>query len=198
MADDTEKRPQPYRSVRMTPSFGFVITVIACLLTPAPQAAERPLKLRFGVAAFGAVNPLASVDVLAPIGFDYIEPALAQTTALDDAARAAAHAALTKARIPVETMNWFLPGTDIKVTGPDVDPAKVRAYVERALGVAESFGAKVIVFGSPGARTVPEGFPRERAWAQLTEFLRTCGDVITSRGYGMVIGIEGLRKPETN
>jgi D-psicose/D-tagatose/L-ribulose 3-epimerase len=56
----------------------------------------------------------------------------------------------------------------------------------------------VIVFGSPGARTVPEGFPRERAWAQLQEFLRTCADVIDRNRYGMAIGIEGLRKPETN
>jgi sugar phosphate isomerase/epimerase len=45
---------------------------------------------------------------------------------------------------------------------------------------------------------VPDGFPRERAWTQLQEFLRTCAQVIDEHRYGMVIGIEGLRKPETN
>jgi D-psicose/D-tagatose/L-ribulose 3-epimerase len=98
----------------------------------------------------------------------------------------------------VETMNWFLPGNEIPLTGPKVDQAKIRAYVEKSLALAESFGAKVIVFGSPGARTVPDGFPQEKAWEQLKDFLRVCGDVIQTHGYGMVIGIEALRKPETN
>ena len=27
----------------------------------------------------------------------------------------------------------------------------------------------MIVFGSPGARTVPDGFPQEKAWTQLVD-----------------------------
>jgi sugar phosphate isomerase/epimerase len=144
------------------------------------------------------VNPLESVDRLAALGADYIEPALSATVALPPDALAAAREKLAKSGVRVETMNWFLPGTDIKVTGPDVDPAKIRAYVEKSLALAESFGAKVIVFGSPGARTVPDGFPKEKAWNQLKDFLGTCANVIESHHYGMVIGIEALRKPETN
>jgi D-psicose/D-tagatose/L-ribulose 3-epimerase len=157
-----------------------------------------PLRLRYGIAAFGEVNPLQSIETLRALGFDYAEPALSKTLALAPEALASARARVAKTGVRVETMNWFLPGTDIKLTGPDVDPAKIRDYVQRSLALAESFGAKVIVFGSPGARTVPDGFPREKAWAQLKDFLKTCGDVIQARGYGMVIGIEALRKPETN
>jgi D-psicose/D-tagatose/L-ribulose 3-epimerase len=156
------------------------------------------LRLRYGVAAFGEVNPLQSIETLRALGFDYAEPALSKTLALDPEALASARAKVAATGVHVETMNWFLPGTDIPLTGPNVDAAKIRAYVEKSLALAESFGAKVIVFGSPGARTVPDGFPRERAWAQLKEFLKTCGEVIQSHGYGMVIGIEALRKPETN
>jgi sugar phosphate isomerase/epimerase len=162
------------------------------------EAASPTLYLRYGMAAFGTVDPLKSLDTLAALGFDYAEPALAQTAALSPDALAAVRAKLTASGIHVETMNWFLPGSDIKLTGPDVDAAKIRAYVEKALGVAESFGAKVIVFGSPGARSVPDGFPQDRARDQLKAFLRTCGEVIESHHYGMVIGIEALRKPETN
>jgi D-psicose/D-tagatose/L-ribulose 3-epimerase len=169
----------------------------ALLVQEQPRAADQ-LRLRYGVAAFGDVNPLESVDTLRALGFDYIEPALSKTLALAPDALSAARAKVAASGIRVETMNWFLPGTDIKLTGPEVDPAKIRAYVEKSLALAESFGAKVIVFGSPGARTVPDGFPREKAWEQLKEFLRTCGEVIESRRYGMVIGIEALRKPETN
>jgi D-psicose/D-tagatose/L-ribulose 3-epimerase len=162
------------------------------------QAAAPQLRLRYGVAAFGTVNPLQSIDTLAALGFDYVEPALSQTLALAPDALASVRAKVAASGIRVETMNWFMPGTDIKLTGPDADPAKIRTYVDRALGLAESFGAKVIVFGSPGARTVPDGFPRDKAWGQLKQFLQTCGEVIQSQGYGMVIGIEALRRPETN
>ncbi len=177
----------------------LLTVVVAAVLGAAPPRAAAPaLHLRYGVAAFGTVNPLASVDQLARLGADYIEPALSATVALSPDALAAARAKLAKSGLKVETMNWFMPGADIKLTGPDVDDAKTRAYVEKALGIAESFGAKVIVFGSPGARTVPDGFPREKAWEQLKTFLRICANVIDTHHYGMVVGIEALRKPETN
>lgn len=37
-----------------------------------------------------------------------------------------------------------------------------------------------------------------RSGDQLKEFLRTAGGIIEARRYGMVIGIEPLRKPESN
>jgi D-psicose/D-tagatose/L-ribulose 3-epimerase len=177
------------------PMLALAFTV---LLFQAAHSAAAPLPLRYGVAAFGTVNPLQSIETLAALGFDYAEPALSHTLALAPDALASARAKLAASGIRVETMNWFLPGTEIKLTGPDTEPAKIRAYVEKALELAQSFGVKVIVFGSPGARTVPEGFPRDKAWVQLKQFLQTCGDVIQSRGYGMLLGIEALRRPETN
>ena len=169
----------------------------AAAVAPPVTAADR-LPARFGVAAFGAVDPLRDVKTVAGCGYDYIEPALSKAVALSPEALAAARQDLRSSGIRVETMNWFLPGGDIKLTGPTVDREQVRAYLEKSLALAESFGAKVIVFGSPGARTVPDGFPREKAWAQLVDFLRLAGQVVKTRGYGMVIGIEALRKPETN
>src|SRR6266581_3027728 len=172
------------------------VATATSLATPA-RAAER-LDVRLGVAAFGAVDPLKDVKTVASCGYDYIEPALSKTVALSPEALASARRDVQASGIRVETMNWFLPGADVKLTGPAVDPAQVRAYLEKSLALAESFGAKVIVFGSPGARTVPGGFPRDKAWAQLAAFLRAAAGVIEAHGYGMVIGIEALRKPETN
>ena len=175
-----------------------VLVLATLFVAHPPQAAPPALQLRYGVAAFGNVNPLQSIETLASVGFDYAEPALSHTLALPPEKLATARERVAASNIRVETMNWFLPGTDIKLTGPERDDVKIRAYVERALALAESFGVKVIVFGSPGARTVPEGFPREKAWEQLKDFLRTCGDVIQTQRYGMVVGIEHLRRPETN
>jgi sugar phosphate isomerase/epimerase len=181
---------------RVLPLALAVLAWGAAVSTHGPAAPEA--RLRYGVAAFGAVDPLAQADVVARAGYDYIEPALSKTVALAPGQRDAALATLARTGLRVETMNWFLPGSDIKVVGPDVDAARIREYLETSLALAERLGAKVIVFGSPGARTVPEGFPRDRAWAQLQAFLRACAAVIDAHGYGMTIGIEGLRKPETN
>lgn len=171
-----------------------VLTVIV-----APVSAEaQGVALRYGVATFGEVEPLRDAAAIAACGYDYIEPGLAKTLALPDPERQQQLRRLAATGIRVETMNWFLPGADIKLTGPTVDQARVSDFLERSLALAEQLGAKVIVFGSPGARSYPEGFPRERAWDQLKEFLRTAGGIIEARGYGMVIGIEPLRKPESN
>jgi D-psicose/D-tagatose/L-ribulose 3-epimerase len=181
---------------RVLPLVPAVLAWGAAVSTHGPAAPEA--RLRYGVAAFGAVDPLAQADVVARAGYDYIEPALSKTVALAPGQRDAALATLARTGLRVETMNWFLPGSDIRVVGPDVDAARIREYLETSLALAERLGAKVIVFGSPGARTVPDGFPHDKAWEQLKEFLRTCGDVIQAHNYGMVIGIEALRKPETN
>jgi sugar phosphate isomerase/epimerase len=161
-------------------------------------AAGQGFQLRFGVASFGDVDPLRDVETLAACGVDYVEPALSRTVALAPQALEEAQRRLASSKLRAETANWFLPGSDIKLTGPGVDRARIRAYLEQSLALAERLGVKVIVFGSPGARSYPEGFPREQAWTQLQTFLREAGEVIASRGYGMVIGIEPLRKPESN
>ena len=173
------------------------LAVLTAIVAPA-RAEAQGVALRYGVASFGEVEPLRDAATLAACGYDYIEPGLSKTLALPDPDRQEQLRRLSATKLRVETMNWFLPGADIKLTGPVVDEARVNDYLERSLALAEQLGVKVIVFGSPGARSFPEGFPRERAWDQLKAFLRTAGGIIESRRYGMVIGIEPLRKPESN
>jgi D-psicose/D-tagatose/L-ribulose 3-epimerase len=167
------------------------------LAAPAAIGAERP-EFRFGVAAFGDVDPLREVQTVAACGYDYVEPALSRMVALTPKELAGARRAVRASGIRVETANWFMPGAEIRLTGPGVDIPQIKAYLDKSLAMAESLGVKVIVFGSPGARTVPKGFPPEQAWAQLVDFLRLAAGTIETRHYGMVIGIEALRKPETN
>ena len=176
----------------------FVLTAGLSAAFLAAADASPAVALRYGIANFGGVDPLKDVDKVAACGYDYVEPALSQAVALPGEALAAARKRVAASGLRVETMNWFMPGGDIKLTGPQVDREKVRAYLETALALADSFGVKVIVFGSPGARSTPDGFPKEKAWDQLKDFLRVAGGIIEARKLGMVIGIEALRKPETN
>ncbi len=176
----------------------FRALVVSTVIVVPALAGAQGLSLRYGVATFGDVEPLRDAAAIAACGYDFIEPGLARTLALPEAERQEQLRRLAAAGIRIETMNWFMPGGDIKLTGPAVDQARITDFLERSLALADQLGAKVIVFGSPGARSYPEGFPRERAWEQLGTFLRTAGGIIEARRYGMVIGIEPLRKPESN
>lgn len=161
------------------------------------SCAPRAGGLRCGVASYVSVDPLADIAKLAEAGADYAEPSLSKTMTLSDADFDRARENVSKSSIRVESMNWFVP-PEVRLTGPEVDTAKVRDYVARALGRAQVLGAKRIVFGSPGARNVPDGFPKDKALAQLREFLGICGSEIESKRHGMVICVEPLARNGSN
>jgi sugar phosphate isomerase/epimerase len=140
---------------------------------------------------------LADINKLAEWGFDYVEPAGIKIMKLNDTQFRAAVERASDCRIHAEAMCTLLPA-DLKVVGPAVDLPRLRSYVEQALARAEALGVRTIMFGSPGSRNLPNGFSRDRAWAQLQEFLRWTGDEIVRNKYGSALAIEPLRKAESN
>jgi D-psicose/D-tagatose/L-ribulose 3-epimerase len=103
--------------------------------------------------------------------------------------------ALQASPIPIEAFNVFLPGTQ-RVTGPDVDLKAVGAHMETVLRRASEVGGKIMVFGSGGARRVPEGWPMEKARAQFVEAARLAGE--TAAHHNMTIALEPLWKKACN
>ena len=99
------------------------------------------------------------------------------------------------AGLPCEAANVFIPG-DLKITGPAVDTPALQAYVTTALERAEKAGLDVIVFGSGGARRIPDGFDPTHAWQQLVEFCHWMGPV--AQRHKVTIAIEPLNMTETN
>ena len=94
-----------------------------------------------------------------------------------------------------ECFNSFIPA-DLKVTGPDVDKVRLDNYLAAATERAAELRGEIIVFGSGGARGVPEGFSRERAHDQILEFLEAAANYAGK--HGLVIAIEPLNRSETN
>ena len=94
-----------------------------------------------------------------------------------------------------ECFNSFIPA-DLKVTGPDVDKVRLDNYLANATERAAELDGEIIVFGSGGARGVPEGFSRKRAHDQILEFLETAANYAGQ--HGLVIAIEPLNCAETN
>ncbi|MHB1293600.1 MAG: sugar phosphate isomerase/epimerase family protein [Anaerolineae bacterium] len=136
------------------------------------------------------------VSDLAP-GYDYIEPTVISTLVPleSDETFAVKLPALSKLTPPIRAFNVFL-ASEIKVAGDAVDWDQVEHYVATAIRRAAGVGAKLIVFGSGKARSVPEGFSRATAWGQLVRFLNICAGHVAAAG--ITIAIEPLNRHESN
>jgi sugar phosphate isomerase/epimerase len=164
--------------------------LVLCLLVPGlafGQAASRP---QVGI----CVDP-DKFDAAQAAGFDYVETNASRVAALSDEEFGKLAAQVSQLKIPLAASMSFIPSA-IKLTGPDVDPAKQMSYVTGVLGRLKQLGVKVVVLGSGGARRVPDGFSREEAFAQLVDFCRRIAPV--ARANGITIVVEPLRKQETN
>ena len=147
--------------------------------------------MRFGVCA-GAEK----AEALARIGYDFIELSAAGDLMPydDEATWQPAAARLNALPLPVESFNSFV--RTGKIVGPDADFNTLYHYVYTALERASDVGGKIIVFGSGGARNVPDGFMPDEASEQLLAFLNLCADA--SDEMGVTVVIEPLQKAESN
>lgn len=135
------------------------------------------------------------VDALAKYGYDYIELPIAEMLAVSDEEYAALKAQVQASGIKCEVCNNLFPAS-IRLTGPDVDMEKVEEHYNKALARAADIGASVVVFGSGGAKKVPDGFPIEQAWQQVLAI--TKGIAPVAQKHGITIAIEPIRQKECN
>ena len=145
-----------------------------------------------------AIGVTVSLDRLAQAkqaGFEYAEMSTTEIAQLSEEEFHAARQRIREIGLPVPVTNLFIPG-HIKLTGPDVDPEQQLEYVRRAFNRTSQLGVKYVVFGSGGARRVPDDFPRDRAFTQLVEFAKRVAPEAWARG--ITILVEPLRRQETN
>lgn len=108
-----------------------------------------------------------------------------------DAEFAANLAAAKASPLPIRSCNGFLPGT-IKVT----DHEAALKWAETAFRRAQQAGISYIVFGSGGARQVPEGFSHAEATDQFVSLLKKMGPIAGK--YDVTVVLEPLRSGECN
>jgi sugar phosphate isomerase/epimerase len=98
-------------------------------------------------------------------------------------------------KFPIRSYVILLPA-ELKTVGPNADHEGVLRRTELALKRASACGSKYIVFGSGGARHIPEGFDREKAKAQHIAVTKKMGPL--AEKYGITIAVEPLNRSETN
>ena len=99
------------------------------------------------------------------------------------------------AKLPYPVLNCFVPG-DLKITGPHVNDSELRKYVTTAFERAELARVEVIVFGSGGARRIPEGFDPKDAHDQLVRFCSMLAPIAWR--HGVTVVVEPLNRQECN
>lgn len=144
-----------------------------------------------------ATDPIGSdtVDMLAEIGFDYVELSLADLAALPEDKFAHLARRVEHSGIECEACNNFFPRT-IRLTGNEARLNLALDYARKAMDRAARLGARIIVFGSAGAKNVPEGFSRDAAWSQIAELLENLGPIAARND--LVIAIEPINRLEAN
>lgn len=170
---------------------GHTASAAAAVLVGACGSRRDPF-LRIGVC-----GPVAEHEDFVEAGYDFIEPSvqnLLRPGAPQDVFAAAVQQ-VASLPVPVPVANLFLPGS-LKVVGPDLDLKAVMAYAAVAFRRAHRIGIEHIVFGSGGARFVPEGFPHDEATDQFTRVLAEMAPV--AQEWGITLCVEPLRGQETN
>ena len=146
---------------------------------------------------FGICGGAEIAAVAAAAGYDYIEMSVAGVLKPreSDAAFQAALPAVTHAALPCRALNMFVPA-DLKITGASVDLPALSAYVTTACQRARLAEIPLIVFGSGGARRIPDGYDRAAAHAQLVAFCRMLGPI--AQANRVTIAVEPLCRAECN
>ncbi len=145
---------------------------------------------------FGCCAGLDKMQIVQDAGYDYIELAVGTVKAESPQEEfGPIREEIQSHAIVPEAWNCLLPG-DMKVTGPEVDNYRVERFLRTAFERIEELGGEIVVFGSGGARKVPDGFPIEKAREQIVEFVTLAGQIAGT--HGITIAIEPLNKKESN
>lgn len=145
----------------------------------------------------GIATQLNNDSALARSGYAFIVETVANTVSpkIADADFEERLTVLKNLKTPVYALNIFIPG-DLKLVGPEVDEQAILNYTQNVFRRSKLAGIKLIVWGSGGARRIPEGYSREKA---RQEFIQVAKKVAAqAEQYEIILALENLNQQETN
>ena len=144
----------------------------------------------------GVCGGIDRIAATADAGFDYIEGNFTSIARWSDEEYFNFNNELKKYSLPCEAANCFLPG-EMKIVGECVDYKSLEEYLLKGFSRAKETGIKMVVMGSGGARSVPEGFSFSKAVNQIAFFVSQYAAPIAADN-GIDFVFEPLCKPESN
>lgn len=143
----------------------------------------------------GVCTGIENSELLARNGYDYIEMNLSGIAAMKEEQFMDLKNKVSNSLLKPYAFNVLFP-SNMRLTGMNIDEEAINNYFVRALDRAKALGGRIVVLGSGGARSYPEGFSYGNAFEQLLKLLRKAGSLAQERHITIVI--EPLRKAETN
>lgn len=129
-------------------------------------------------------------------GFDYVESCFHALTDATQEEYQALCDEIKKYDISCEVVNCFLPGR-LPLCGDNVDYDALKEYIEKGFSRGKPIGLKKVVFGSGGARKIPDNYSFEKSVNQLLYFLKEVLAPICEK-YQVTVVIEPLQLCDSN
>ena len=98
--------------------------------------------------------------------------------------------------LPVLACNGFIRPPHLRCVGPAANHDLVLEWAETTFRRMKLAGGKFIVFGSSGARKIPDGWTKEKADQQFVALLKRMGPL--AEAHGITVTVEQLRAEECN
>ncbi|MEJ7646352.1 MAG: sugar phosphate isomerase/epimerase family protein [Chryseolinea sp.] len=98
-------------------------------------------------------------------------------------------------KVPIYALNIFMPG-ELKLVGPEVREADVLSYANKVFERCQRMGVTMVVWGSGGARRVPDGFDPKTAKKQFIQLAQKVAAAAAQ--YNVRMALENLNHTETN
>jgi D-psicose/D-tagatose/L-ribulose 3-epimerase len=172
------------------------LTRRAMMLSTAAAVTSLTAFGKFGKIDLGVCGKPADFAKTAEYGYDYFEPSAAALAAMTDTAFSAFKDQVQASKTKCDSVNILFSGQNQKVVGTDVNLDAICTYLDSTFDRCKAVGTSVVVWGSSGSRRVPDGYSRDTAWQQIVDYLKRAGPIAKAKG--LVIGIEPLRKQESN
>ena len=143
--------------------------------------------MKFGVCVGTDIEKMKYIKAL---GYDYAEGHCQEIARKDKAYLDE----MKKTGLPVVAANCFI---GLRIVGEEKNYTEIDAYLETLFENASYLGLRYLVFGSSGARRIPDGMTLEEGRAEIIDFLEN-HVVPLAEKYNIIIAIEPLRPEECN
>ena len=165
------------------------IILCACLLISCQEAAYQP--------SYAVCGKLSQYPLIKQAGYDYIEATVGEFLVPDKSDSEFLQRLEEQKRQSAKVISCtvFLPG-NLKVTGPETKHDEIVAWAETTFSRAQKAGMSYIVFGSGGARRVPEGFSKQEATQQFISLCKRLAPV--AKKFNITVVVEPLNSSEAN
>lgn len=145
----------------------------------------------------GIATQLSNDSTLARSGYAFIVETVGNTVSpkITDADFEERLTVIKNLKTPVYALNIFIPG-ELKLVGPEVNETALLAHTQKVFERCKRAGIKLIVWGSGGARRMPEGYSKPKA---IQEFVKIALKISEQAAqYDITLALENLNTQETN